>query len=254
MIHLGPLPGSPGFEGSIDSVLGIALDDAAKLSEAGFPALMVENFGDAPFFPDSVPPETVAALTRAVDAITMATGLPIGVNVLRNDAMSALAIAAVTGAAMIRVNVYTGMMYTDQGPIVGRAAELLRKRAQLGASAEVWADILVKHATPPPGFDVRQSAEDTVRRGHADAVIISGAGTGSSPDLDRLKSVRDAIGREARLVVGSGATPDNLDELRAVADTVIVGSYTKRDGVATNPVDPRRAQEMVEAARVFGLL
>ncbi|MEX0796220.1 MAG: BtpA/SgcQ family protein [Acidimicrobiia bacterium] len=254
MIHLGPLPGSPGFEGSIDTVLGLALDDATKLSQAGFPALMVENFGDAPFFPDSVPPETVAAMTRAVDAITMATGLPIGVNVLRNDAMSALAIAAVTGAAMIRVNVYTGVMYTDQGPIVGRAAELLRKRAQLGAATEVWADVLVKHATPPPGFDLRQSAEDTVKRGHADAVIISGPGTGSSPDLDRLKNVRDAIGPDARLVVGSGATPDNLEGLVAVADTVIVGSYTKQAGVATNPVDPGRAEEMVDAARSCGLL
>jgi hypothetical protein len=254
MIHLGPLPGSPRFEGSIDRVLGLALDDAARLSEAGFPALMVENFGDAPFFPDSVPPETVAALTRAVDAITMATGLPIGVNVLRNDAMSALAIAAVTGAAMIRVIVFTGVMYTDQGPIVGRAAELLRKRAELDASAEVWADVLVKHATPPPGFDVRQSAEDTVRRGHADAVIISGPGTGSAPDLDRLKNVRDAIGPDARLVVGSGATPDNLEGLAVVADTVIVGSYTKHEGVATNPVDTGRAQEMVGAARSCRLL
>ena len=254
MIHLDPLPGSPGFEGSIDRVLGLALDDAAKLSQVGFPALMVENFGDVPFFPDLVPPETVAALTRAVDAIMMATGLPIGVNVLRNDAMSALAIAAVTGAAMIRVNVFTGVMYTDQGPILGRAAELLRKRAQLGAGTEVWADILVKHATPPPGFDVRQSAEDTVKRGHADAVIISGPGTGSSPSLERLENVRDAIGPDARLVVGSGATPDNLGELHAVADTVIVGSYTKEDGVATNPVDLRRAEEMVEAGQRCGLL
>ncbi|MDH3190212.1 MAG: phosphorybosylanthranilate isomerase, partial [Acidimicrobiia bacterium] len=60
MIHLLPLPGSPGFAGSIDSVIDHALDDAARLQEAGFPALMVENFGDAPFFPDSVPAETVA--------------------------------------------------------------------------------------------------------------------------------------------------------------------------------------------------
>lgn len=254
MIHLGPLPGSPGFEGSIDRVLGLALDDAAKLSQAGFPALMVENFGDAPFFPDSVPPETVAALTRAVDALTMTTNLPIGVNVLRNDAMSALAIAAVTGAAMIRVNVFTGVMYTDQGPIVGRAAELLRKRAELDASTEIWADVMVKHATPPPGFDVRQSAEDTVKRGHADAVIVSGPGTGSSPDLDRLESVRRAIGSDARLVVGSGATPENLETLHALADTVIVGSYTKHDGLATNPVDTRRAEEVAEAARSCGLL
>jgi uncharacterized protein len=254
MIHLGPLPGSPRFSGSMDSVLGPALDDAARLSEAGFPALMVENFGDSPFFPDSVPPETVSAMTRAVDAITMATGLPTGVNVLRNDAMSALAVASVTGAAMIRVNVFTGVMYTDQGPIVGRAAELLRKRIQLSSSTEIWADVLVKHATPPPGSDVRQFAEDTIKRGHADAVIISGSGTGSSPDLNRLKTVRAAIGPDARLVVGSGATPGNLAELRDVADTVIVGSYTKQGGIPTNPVDPERARTMVDAARHVSLI
>lgn len=254
MIHLQPLPGSPRFEGSMDRVLGLAVDDAARLREAGFPALMVENFGDAPFYPDSTPPETVAGMTRAVDAIALATGVPIGVNVLRNDAMSAMAIAAVTGAAMIRVNVLTGVMYTDQGPITGKAAQLVRKRKELGCGVEIWADVMVKHATPPPGFDLTQASEDTITRGQADALIISGAGTGASPDLDRLKLAREAVGDDVRLVVGSGAAPSNLADLLGIADTIIVGSYTKQDGRATNPVDPQRAGEVVRVARECGLI
>lgn len=254
MIHLEALPGSSAYRGSLDSVLGRALEDASILVEAGFPALMVENFGDAPFYPDAVPPETVASLTRAVDALMFETGLPVGVNVLRNDALSAVAIAAATGAAMIRVNVLTGLMYTDQGPIVGRAAEVLRLRRNLGSATEIWADVLVKHATPPPGLDIRQAALDTVERGGCDALIVSGSGTGSAPDLDRLKAVREAVGDQVRLVVGSGADASNLADLAAVADTVIVGSATKRDGEAVNPVDPDRARRVVEAAASAGLV
>lgn len=253
MIHLKALPGSPGYSGSMDEVLKSALSDGTILAESGFPALMVENFGDAPFFADGVPPETVASLTRAVDALIRETGVPVGVNALRNDALSALGVAAATGAAMIRVNVLTGVMYTDQGPIVGRAAEVMRKRAELGSETEVWADVLVKHATPPPGLDVPQATEDAVKRGRADAVIVSGSGTGSPPDLERLRTVREAIGPDIRLVIGSGAEPSNLADLAAHADTFIVGSVTKVGGRATNDVDPGRARAVVDVARGLGI-
>lgn len=254
MIHLKPLPGSPGYGGSMDKILASALDEAAMLVEAGFPALMVENFADVPFIIDSVPAETIAAMTRVTDALVRETAIPIGVNVLRNDALAGMGIAAAVGAALIRVNILTGVMYTDQGVIVGRAAEVMRKRASLGADVEVWADVMVKHATPPPGMDVRQATEDTLKRGLADALIVSGSGTGSAPDMERLKVVRDAVGEQTRLVIGSGATDTNLADLTAYADTVIVGSYTKVDGDADNPLDPDRLGNIVAAARSAGLV
>ena len=115
VIHLSPLPGSPGFKGDLQACLTAAASDARLLTEAGFDSLIVENFGDAPFFSDAVPAVTVAAMTRAVAAVTEVAGVPVGVNVLRNDARSALAIAAATGASFIRVNVLSGIMTTDQG-------------------------------------------------------------------------------------------------------------------------------------------
>lgn len=254
MVHLKPLPGSPGYAGSMDEVLKSAVLDATTLVDAGFPALMVENFGDAPFFADRVPPETIASLTRAVDAIIGESGVPVGVNALRNDALAALGVAAATGAAMIRVNVLTGVMYADQGPIVGRAAEVMRKRAELGCEVEVWADVLVKHATPPPGLDVAQATEDIVKRGGADAVIVSGSGTGSSPDLERVRIVREAVGPGVRLVIGSGTQTSNLADLATNADTFIVGSSVKHGGLATNEVDPERARAIVAAASGLGIV
>jgi membrane complex biogenesis BtpA family protein len=253
MIHLLPLPGSPGFDGSMDHVLETALDEAIVLAGAGFPALMVENFGDVPFHADSSDPETIAAMTLAVRGVLEETGLPVGVNVLRNDALAALAIAAVTGANFIRVNVLTGVMYTDQGPIVGRADELARRRAWLAPAVEIWADVMVKHATPPPGLDMEQAVEDTVLRGMADAVIVSGSGTGVAPDAMEAARARAILPKGTRLVIGSGVAVDNLGTYAEVADTVIVGSYLKTDGVANERLDPQRVAAFIGAARHHGL-
>jgi membrane complex biogenesis BtpA family protein len=254
MIHLLPLPGAPRFKGSMAEVLDTAISDASALRDAGFPALLVENFGDAPFHADRVDPETVAAMTVSLQGVMSATDLPVGVNVLRNDAMSALGIAAVTGARFIRVNVLTGVMNTDQGPIVGRAAELLRKRRDLDSDVEIWADVMVKHAIPPPGLEPRHAALDTVERGLADAVIVSGPGTGEEPDIDTARAIRTAVPKGTRVVIGSGANAGNLGRLLELADTVIVGSGIKVDNDASNRVDPVKAAAFIEAAEDTGLL
>lgn len=252
MVHLLPLPGSPRYGGSMDEIVSVARSDAETLLSAGFPALMVENFGDVPFHASSVPPVTVASLT-VVAAELASLGAPLGVNVLRNDAHAALGVAAAVGAALMRVNVLTGTMFTDQGPITGEAASVLRDREVLGPDIAIWADVAVKHATPPPGSDVVQMALDTVERGLADALVLSGAGTGSEIDLDEATRVRTAL-PEATLVAGSGTTPESLSVTSGVIDKYIVGSSLKKDGLATNRPDPERVGRFVEAAQRAGLL
>lgn len=253
MVHLLPLPGSPRFGGSMDEVVATAAEDARVLMDAGFPALLVENFGDVPFHADSVPPQTIAAMTVAVDEV-VGVGLPVGVNVLRNDALAALGIAAATGARFIRVNVLTGIMYTDQGPIVGRAAEVHRARAALSLDVEVWADVMVKHSTPPAGADAGRAAADTVERGLADAVIVSGSGTGEVIDVDEARTVKGAVPEGTRLVAGSGVSVDSLDRALSVVDTMIVGSSIKADGRPESRPHPLRAKAFIEAAKERGLL
>lgn len=235
-------------------VINAAVSDGAALAEAGFPCLLVENFGDVPFFADAVPGETVASMTVAISEVGKASGLPVGVNVLRNDARTAVGIAAATEAPFIRVNVLAGVMYTDQGPIVGQAAAVARQRQALCPTTEIWADVMVKHATPPPGSDIAQITADTVERGLADAVIVSGAATGVPVDATLGAQVRAVVGDHVRVVIGSGATPGNLTELMSFADTIIVGSFLKVDGDARRPVDPERARQMVEAATMAGLI
>jgi membrane complex biogenesis BtpA family protein len=246
MVHLGPLPGSPRFAGDLDAVLDAAIADAATLAAAGFDAIGVENFGDAPFFADDVPKVTVAAMTAAVGAVMAASGLPVAVNVLRNDALGALAVAAATGAPFIRVNVLSGSMWTDQGLIHGRAADVARLRAAICPDTAVLADVFVKHALPVPGALLADAVEEVVGRGLADAVVVSGTATGRPPTMDDLVT---AAAAGAPVYVGSGATHDDIAAFLTVAHGVLVGTSIKIDGVTTNPVDPDRASRFAAAVR-----
>ena len=247
MVHLGPLPGAPRYRGDLDAVITAAVADARTLIDAGFDGLMVENFGDAPFFADDAPKETIAAMTRVVAAVT-ALGAPTGVNVLRNDALGALAVAAASGAAFIRVNVLSGVMYTDQGVITGRAAEVARLRATIAPAVAVFADVFVKHATPPPGLSLEQATADLWERSGADAIVVSGPGTGQAVDRTHVQRVR-AAAPQAPLYIGSGADAGSAAELLQVCTGLIVGTAIKVDGITTAPVDPERARALVAAAR-----
>lgn len=253
VVHLPPLPGSPGWRGGLTAVLDRAVSDAQTYAEAGFTAVVIENFGDIPFFADSVPAETVAAMARVGAAVRDALGgdFPIGFNVLRNDADSALALCAACDGAFIRVNVHTGAMLTDQGLIEGRAADTLRKRESLGlgGSTLILADVLVKHASPLAGMPLVQVARDTFHRGKADALIVTGSGTGEATPMERLRAVRDAV-PEAPLFAGSGVTIETVAETLSVADGVIVGSSLKAGSRIDAPVDPARAVALAIAAGI----
>ena len=251
MVHLGPLPGSPRSDGDLDSVIERARSDARALAETGFDAVMVENFGDAPFFASSVPPITVASMTRAAVEIRQAVDLPLGINVLRNDGLSAVAVAAAVGADLVRINVLSSMMYTDQGPIVGQAAEIARLRAAVAPGVRILADVFVKHATPPPGATIEHAAVDAWERSGADALVVSGSGTGASVDLDDLRAVRRAV-PDAPIAVGSGASVETVEALAEVADVVIVGSSIKPGGDPSRAIDRDLARAFVERARAVG--
>ncbi|MGK7312283.1 MAG: BtpA/SgcQ family protein [Candidatus Longimicrobiales bacterium M2_2A_002] len=246
MIHLPPLPGAPGWTGVMGPVLERARSDARALDEAGVDAILVENYGDAPFH-KTVGPATVAGLTATVSAVLAVTDRPVGVNVLRNDAGAALAVAAASGARFIRVNVHTGGMFTDQGWIEGRAAETVRLRERIAPHVAILADVLVKHATPPEGLTLEQAAVDAAGRGRADAVIVSGPATGAATSLEEVRTVAGLV--DVPVLVGSGVTPGTVALALDAASGVIVGSALMEDGRPGSPVDPARARRLVAAAR-----
>ena len=251
MVHLRPLPGSPGWAGNLRAVVDAALVDTENLVAGGVGAVMVENFHDVPFFPGPVPPVTVAAMTRIIDAITgLYRDLPVGVNVLRNDAESALAVAAAAGASFIRVNVHVGAAVTDQGTIEGRAWQTLRLRREWVPEVGILADVRVKHALPLAPRPLAEEARDLRLRGLADGIIVTGAATGSGASPADVEIVRAAV-PECPLLVGSGVNTDNIAGFGVAADGVIVGTSLKeKAGERFAAVSADLTRDLVEAWQV----
>ena len=244
MVHLKPLPGSYLYDGDLNGIVEAALRDARTIEKAGFDAVMVENFGDVPF-PKYVDKTTVAAFTAVAKAIRDEISLPLGINVLRNDGIAAYSIAYAVKADFIRVNVLSGVAYTDQGVIEGIAHELAKLRKLLPSRIRVFADVHVKHAVHFGDFE--DSLRDTVERGLADAVVVSGKATGKPVDLERLALAKKIS--PVPVLVGSGTTYDNLPELWEHADGFIVGTWIKRDGRVENEVSLERARKLVDLAK-----
>lgn len=256
VIHLPPLAGAPGGRGYDASELlqragALAVSEARQLTQAGFSALILENFGDVPFFKSQVPPETVASMAVIAAAVREVSSLPLGINILRNDARSALAIAAVTGAEFIRVNVLSGVAATDQGLIEGEAAALMRERERLAPSVRIFADAHVKHARSLSSRSLTLAIEENALRAGADAVIITGSTTGRAASLENI-ALASKVCREHSipLLIGSGMTPAHFAELsRMHYDGVIIGSALRKGGKAGAPLDAKRIKEVVASSK-----
>ena len=249
VLHLPPLPGSARGQraSSIRAIADSMLRDAEKYAAAGIDTVIVENYGDLPFVRDRVDAAVTSAMTIVVDAVQRETGMTVGVNVLRNDVLTAVSIAAMTGARFVRANVYVGVMQTESGIIQGCAHAVQQEIKRLGANVEVWADLDVKHAAPLVQRSLQEQADDAIERAFASALILTGPATGAAADPQAVSNLR-AHNQTAPTYVGSGANEQTIPTMPG-ATGFIVGTAMKTGGVVTNPVDPERVRAIVAAAQ-----
>src|SRR5215467_11003210 len=80
VLHAPPLPGSPRCGGDAAADVTVVLRDAEALAAGGVHAILLENFGDAPFFPRRVPAATVAQMTALAAEVRRRVDLPLGIN------------------------------------------------------------------------------------------------------------------------------------------------------------------------------
>lgn len=251
MVHCWPMPGAPGYAGGgLDPIVDAAKRDAEALVAGGVDGLIVENMWDIPFRAGpKIAPESIASHAVVARAIRGTISLPMGINVVHNGGVALLAIALASGADFMRVCMFTGAGVWDAGEWdEGCAADLMRRRAELGAqSIKVFADVDKKHSVRFPGIDLRTHVEWTRFFG-ADALIVSGRMTGDAPDLAKVREAR-ALAGATPLLIGSGATAENVGAFLSVADGVIVGTSVKEGGACENPVDVDRVKRFVAVAR-----
>jgi hypothetical protein len=253
VIHARPLPGAPDYDGEpVEAVYTAALEDGRRYAAGGVDGLIVENHGDIPFLkPEAIGPETATAMAVMADRVRREIGLPVGINVLANGALTALAVAKAAGAVFIRVNQWANAYVANEGIVEGPAAAATRYRAWLRArEVRIFADVHVKHGAHAIVAD-RSLAELTrdVEFFDADVAIATGQRTGNAAAVDEIRAIREAT--SLPVVVGSGVSVANVGDILSVADGVIVASSLKRDGIWWHEVEPDRvAAFMAEVRRL----
>lgn len=256
VIHLPRLPSTHYVgEVGVEEVVERAVKESRILEELGYGGIIVENFGDAPFLKRVRDPLTLAAFTVVAREVVKSVRIDVGINLLRNSGLEAYSIALATGAKFIRVNSLIETLLTDSG-VVGPEAPRLRNVRFNYPGVKIFADIVCKHGSSLSYLAYREQSlvkggtepledlvADAVERGRADALVVTGTRTGEEPDVEFLSKVKSVS--PVPVLVGSGATPENLEVLLRRADGVIVGSYIKADGKAGNPVDFERARRFI---------
>lgn len=244
MVHLPPLPGTPGYDGrGMDNIVAYAVNEAEKLVSAGFDGFIVENFMDYPF-PIREERESVLQAVRKITKILRERypDAVIGLNILRNSALEALRIACENKLSFIRVNAYLEPLWAPEGLLEPMAYPLWNEKTSRGCSVEIYADVNVKHAKPI--LDYIMVLRNIKARGRIDGVIISGVETGAETPASHVYLARRILGDDVEVVIGSGVDKNNIGLYVGLADAVIVGSSIKYGGCAENPIDPRRAVEL----------
>jgi membrane complex biogenesis BtpA family protein len=248
MAHLPALPGTPLYDarGGVTAIVDRVHSDVDILVSAGFDAIMFCNENDRPYQLRGGP-DSAAVMARVVTECRPAS-IPYGVDFLW-DPRIALAVAAATGASFMR-EVVSGVWESDMGLWNTDVAETLRERRRLDADhLAVLMNVAPEFASPLGNRSFSQIAKSTVVSSLADAILVSGPMAGSSPSIDILREVRDAVPATVPVILNTGAQTDTIASMLDLVDGCIVGSSLKVDGQTWNPVEPDRAYRFVDAAR-----
>ena len=106
----------------------------------------------------------------------------------------------------------------------------------------------VKHSTALGSMELEDDVRETIIRGKADAVIVSGRATGIETSMVDLKSAKAAAG-SVPVLAGSGVTVATVADTLRHADGAIVGTGFKAGGITDNPVDEARVRALLQAAQ-----
>jgi len=252
MVHLKPLPGSPEYDGAggMKKIIDHAVEEAKRLRDGGIDGIQIENQFDRPFLKArDIGMETVAAVTAAAGAVKAAVDLPLGINIHLNGVNQAIAIAHAVGAEWIRAFELANAYVSNSGIVEAAGPEALRFRAALHAEqVMICGDFHVKHGSHQLIADrsLQEQASDVEESG-GDALIITGTKTGSAPDRGDVEMIRSIVA--IPILIGSGLSYENAEQLIPVIDGAIVGSSFKIDGRLENDTDPARVRKFMDRVR-----
>lgn len=247
MVHFPALPGRPYYEaaGGVEALVSHVRQDLRHLQDAGVDGLLFCNEKDLPYSFE-VPAEIPATMAYVIGRLRDEVRVPFGVNILW-DPVATIRLAAATGALFVR-EVFTGAYESDMGLWSPHGTDAFLVRRQLDAQQiAIFNNITPEFARSTANRSVAERARVAEFFG-ADALLISGQMAGASADAANIREAKEAAPKTP-VLANTGVNETNIERLLSVADGAIVGTAFKVDGYIWNPVDPERAQRLVERVR-----
>ena len=246
MIHVDPLPGTPKYSGNVKAIIDKAKSEASLYRSFGINALMIENMHDAPYLNRIVGPEITSLMSIILYEIKKNYELPTGIQILAGANKNAVAAAHSARADFIRAEGFVFAHIADEGTFNSDAGELLRYKKQIGAeNVLIFTDIKKKHSSHSITSDT--NIVETAKAAEfflSDGVIITGSATGKEPSLNEIKEVKENV--NIPVLAGSGITDKNVIQYLEYCDALIIGSYFKKDGIWSNPIDHERVKVFIK--------
>lgn len=248
VVHLPPLPGShQGFNG-VERIIDYAVNEARKLENSGFDAVILENYSDNPFTVDHVNDFVLTTITTIAREVAKSTSLIVGISLLRNAALQALAAAYPSGASFIRVNTYCEVRVAPEGVLLPAAAQLESIRQKLDRHIAIFADVNVKHSSSLDNRGLEDILRDCTTRGRMDAIIVSGQATSQPPSPGYVAAVKK-LANHKPILLGSGVTMENIRAYWNLVDGFIVGTSIKVENHTKKPIDQEKATRLAKLVK-----
>ena len=230
--HVKPLIGMIHLSGSNGEVVRRALKELEIYENEGLDGAIIENYHC----------QDLGKLCMVMHE-SRKMRIARGVNILPLEFHRAFSIAKEYGASFIQLDIVAGRY--DEAPQGIDVREFTMER-RYHPEIAVLGGVHFKYYTPRT--DLYQDLIEG--KSFAEVVVVTGSGTAEETPLEKIKEFRRHLGSHS-LYVGAGLTPENaLAQLR-IADGAIVGSYLKKDGKTSNPVDAGRVKELVRVVKTL---
>ncbi len=229
-----PILGMIHFSG--EDPIDRAIQELRIYAEEGVEGAIIENYSSC----SSV--ELVQRTLQFAAGYFSHAPLVLGVNILPNEFQIALPMAAKYGAGFVQLDYAAGAYDRGREIDIGAYEDMRRQFPGIAVLGGVWP----KYYHPRPDSVLR--IDLAVGKSRADAIVVTGEGTGLETPLDKIREFKRFLG-EYPLVVGAGLTPRKVYEQLSIADGGIVGSAFKPNGDTKAPVERSLVQRFMEEVR-----
>ena len=245
LLHLDPLPGEPGFKGSLDEVMAHAAADLAALQDGGVDGVLIANEYCFPITPHTGT-VTLMAMAAVIGSLKKDLRIPFGTNVVYNPEET-IKMGAALGASFGR-SAFGGTFTGSYGLHSVNFGDMVRLKYSLGIPDY---QLLIKFNPEGDSRLGSQTTEELVNDfangGYAGAFCVSGPGAGKEASMGFLEEVA-ALAKKKNIPVfcNTGCRHDIIEAILKIADGACVGTALKG---ADGRVDIEKVKSFMANAR-----